>query len=156
MLRRRRAQRGTERSTTQRTEKPPDTATKNTYRVTHQVVPKLLIRAQCNSHRGPESRVREQPDVSPSRDEILATLLYISKCCMVSISLESSSVKLNQHIPVNFKNKFAFSNFDISQLLCGIWKCTLKPEDLLNLSTLCCHRNSNLVLLHSKFHMLYL
>ena len=33
--------------------------------MTHQVVPKLSIRGLCNSHTGPESRVWEQPDVSP-------------------------------------------------------------------------------------------
>ena len=36
------------------------------YRVTHQVVPKLSIQSLSNSHTSPESRVWEQPDVSPS------------------------------------------------------------------------------------------
>ena len=35
------------------------------YRVTHQVVPYLSNQGLCNSHTGPESRVWEQPDVSP-------------------------------------------------------------------------------------------
>ena len=35
------------------------------YRVTHQVVFKLSIQGHYNNHIGPESRVWEQPDVSP-------------------------------------------------------------------------------------------
>ena len=43
------------------------------YRVTHQVVPKLSIHGLCNSHTGPESRVWEQPDVSPCIDHLSQT-----------------------------------------------------------------------------------
>ena len=36
------------------------------YKMTHQVVPKPSIQGLCYSHNGPDLRVREQPDVSPS------------------------------------------------------------------------------------------
>ena len=59
------------------------------YRVTHQVVPKLLIQGQCKSHSGLESRVWEQPDVSPCTSSsplvtVKLTQLIITLVCFLA------------------------------------------------------------------------
>ena len=41
---------------------------KRMYRLTHQVVPKVLVQGRNGCYIGPDSRVGEQPDVSPCRN----------------------------------------------------------------------------------------